>query len=82
MNIAFEVDSFSNTKEIWLKALDFLGLDNNDCNKEIRRIAPNYIQIIQSDQVENPFGKSDLLPRKVIAEFISHNKENTVWIEK
>ena len=77
-----EIGPFSDTKEIWQKALDLLGVDNKAGNKTIKRLSPNYVQIIESDQVENPFGSTDFLPRKVIAEFISQNKENTIWIKK
>ena len=82
MNVAFEIGPFSDTKEIWQKALDFLGVDNKAGNKTITRIAPNHVQIVESQQLKNPFGSTDFLPRKVIAEFISQNKENTIWIEK
>ena len=82
MSVAFETGPFSNTKEIWQKALEFLGTDNKAGNKTIKRIAPNHVQIVESEQKKNPFGSTDLLPRKVIAEFISQNKENTVWIKK
>ena len=82
MTVAFEIGAFSDTKEIWQKALEFLGTDNKEGNKTIKRLSPDHVQIIESDQVKNPFGSSDFLPRKVIAEFISQNKENTVWIKK
>ena len=82
MTVAFEIGPFSDTKEIWQKALDFLGVDNKAGNKTIKRLSPDHVQIIESDQVENPFGSTDFLPRKVIAEFISQNKENTIWAKK
>ena len=82
MTVAFEIGPFSDTKEIWEKALDFLGVDNKAGNKTITRLAPNHVQIIESEQVNNPFGSTDFLPRKVIAEFVSKNKENTVWVKK
>ena len=82
MTVAFEIGPFSDTKEIWQKALEFLGTDNKAGNKTIIRIAPNHVQIVESEQKKNPFGSTDLLSRKVIAEFVSQNKENTVWAKK
>ena len=82
MSVAFEIGPFSDTKEIWQKALSFLGIDNKDGNITIKRLGPSHVQIVQSEQRKNPFGSTDFLPRKVIAEFVSQNKENTVWIEK
>ncbi len=82
MSVAFETGPFSNTKEIWQKALEFLCTDNKAGNKTIKRVAPNHVQIVESELKKNPFGSTDLLPRKVIAEFISQNKENTIWIKK
>ena len=82
MSVAFKTGPFSNTKEIWQKALEFLGTDNKAGNKTIKRVAPNHFQIVESELKKNPFGSTDLLPRKVIAEFISKNKENTVWVKK
>ena len=82
MTVTFEIGPFANSKEIWLKASAFLGIDNKNGNTQMKRIAPNHVQIIESDQVKNPFGTTDFLPSKVIAEFVSQNKENTIWIEK
>ncbi len=82
MTVAFEIGPFSDTKEIWQKALKALGTDNKDGNKTIKRLSHNHVQIIESDQVNNPFGSTDFVPRKVIAEFISKNKENTVWVKR
>ncbi len=82
MTVAFEIGPFARTEEIWHKALRFLDIDNNDGNKTIRRIGVNYVQIIESQQKKNPFCSTDFLPSKVIAEFVSQNKENTVWIKK
>ncbi len=82
MTVAFEIGPFANSKEIWLKASAFLGIDNKDGNTQMKRIAPNHVQIIESEQKKNPFGSTDFLPRQVIAEFVSQNKENTVWAKK
>ena len=82
MTVPFEIGPYAATEEIWQKALKFLEIDNKDGNKTIKRIGSNYVQIIESPQKENPFGSTDLLPRKVIAEFISQNKENTIWAKK
>ena len=82
MTVAFEIGPFSDTKEIWQKALEFLGTDNKAGNKTIIRVAPNHVQIVESELKKNPFESTDLLPRRIIAEFISQNKENTVWIKK
>ena len=53
MTVAFEIGPFSDTKEIWQKALDFLGVDNKAGNKTITRIAPNHVQIVESQQLKN-----------------------------
>ena len=82
MTVAFEIGPFSDTKEIWQKALEFLGTDNKAGNKTIIRVAPNHVQIVESELKKNPFESTDLLPRRIIAEFISQNKENTAWIKK
>ena len=82
MTIAFEIGPYTATEEIWRKALKFLDIDNKDGNKTIKRIGANHVQIIESEQRKNPFDSTDFLPRKVIAEFVSKNKENTVWIRK
>ena len=82
MTVAFEIGPYAATEEIWQKALNFLDIDNKDGNKTIKRIGANHVQIIESEQRKNPFGSTDFLPRKVIAEFVSQNKENTVWMMK
>ena len=82
MTVAFEIGPYAATEEIWKKALSFLGIDNKDGNKTIKRLGPSHVQIVQSEQKKNPFGSTDFLPRKVIAEFVSQNKENTVWMMK
>ena len=82
MTVAFEIGPYAATEEIWQKALKFLGIENKDGNKTIKRIGANHVQIIESEQRKNPFGSTDFLPRKVIAEFVSQNKENTIWIQK
>ena len=51
MTVAFEIGPFSDTKEIWQKALDFLGVDNKAGNKTIKRLSPDHVQIIESDQL-------------------------------
>ncbi len=80
--IAFEVGPYAATEEIWQKALLSLAIDNKEGNKTIKRIGANHVQIVESEQIKNPFGSTDLLPSHLIAEFISNNKENTVWIRK
>ena len=49
MTVAFEIGPYAATEEIWQKALSFLGIDNKDGNKTIKRLGPSHVQIVQSD---------------------------------
>ena len=44
--IVFETDAFAATKEVWLKASDCLGINNETGTTEIKRLSPNKVQII------------------------------------
>jgi len=44
--IVFETDAFAATKEVWLKASDYLGINKGKGTTEIKRLSPNKVQII------------------------------------
>ena len=44
--IVFETDAFAATKEVWLKASDYLGINKETGTSEIKRLSPNKVQII------------------------------------
>ncbi len=44
-DIAFETDAFAVTKEIWLKASNFLGIQKEHATFQIKRLSSNKVQI-------------------------------------
>ena len=44
--IVFETDAFAATKEVWLKASEYLGINKETGTSEIKRLSPNKVQII------------------------------------
>ena len=44
--IVFETDAFAVTKEVWLKAAEYLGIKKETGTTEIKRLSPNKVQII------------------------------------
>ena len=43
--VAIEIVAFAVTKEIWLKASNFLGIEKENAKFQIKRLSPNKVQI-------------------------------------
>ena len=68
--ILFETDAFAATKEIWLKASSYLGINQNLEMTQIKRFSPNQVQITG-------------LNGDVLAEFCASTSGNKkVWIQR
>tara|TARA_B100000214_G_C23775656_1_gene538890 strand:- start:483 stop:701 length:219 start_codon:yes stop_codon:yes gene_type:complete len=61
--VAFETDAFALTKEIWLKASNFLGIEKENAKFQIKRLSPNKVQITK-------------LSGDLLAEFSARAKDN------
>ena len=68
---AFVTGAFDSTKEIWTKAIEYLGIQNTDGRTHIKRMGTNQIQIFQYEEVDKKsiFGCSANHKTKVIASF-------------
>ena len=68
---AFVTSSFDSTKEIWKKAIEYLGIQNTDGRTHIKRMGTNQIQIFQYEEVDKKsiFESSAKHKTKVIASF-------------
>ena len=71
IQVAFVTGAFDSTKEIWKKAIEYLGIQNTDGRTHIKRVGTNLIQIFQFEEVEKKsiFGCSANHKTKVIASF-------------
>ena len=71
IKVAFETGAFAATQEIWMKAIEYLGIQNTDGRTHIKRIGTNQIQIFEYDEVDKKsiFGCSANHKTKVIASF-------------
>ena len=71
IQVAFVTGPFDSTKEIWKKAIDYLGIQNTDGRTHIKRMGTNEIQIVQYIEVDkkNIFESSANHKTKVIASF-------------
>ena len=49
---AFVTGAFDSTKEIWKKAIEYLGIQNTDGRTHIKRMGTNQIQIFQYEEVD------------------------------
>ncbi len=81
--VAFETGAFALTQEIWNKATDFLGLQNNDGSTRIKRMGTNQIQIVRYLDVDQKsiFGCSSNHKTEVIASFTGQLKGNKkIWM--
>ena len=68
--VIFETDSFAATKEVWLKATEYLGIKKETEKTEIKRISPNKVQIIN-------------LSGDILAELSARIKGNKkIWTQK
>ena len=68
---AFVTGAFDSTKEIWKKAIEYLGIQNTDGRTHIKRMGTNQIQIFQYEEVDKKsiFESSANHKTKVIASF-------------
>ena len=68
---AFVTGAFDSTKEIWMKAIEYLGIQNTDGRTHIKRMGTNQIQIFQYEEVakKSIFENSANHKTKVIASF-------------
>ena len=68
---AFVTGAFDSTKEIWKKAIEYLGIQNADGRTHIKRMGTNQIQIFQYEEVDKKriFESSANHKIKVIASF-------------
>ena len=71
IKVAFETGAFAATQEIWMKAIEYLGIQNTDGRTHIKRIGTNQIQIFEYDEVDKKsiFGCSANHKTKVNASF-------------
>ena len=75
---AFVTGAFDSTKEIWKKAIEYLGIQNTDGRIHIKRMGTDQIQIFQYEEVDKKsiFGSSANHKTKVIASFTSREIGN------
>ena len=68
---AFVTGAFDSTKEIWKKAIEYLGIQNTDGRTHIKRMGTNQIQIFQYEEVDKKsiFESSANHKTKLIASF-------------
>ena len=52
IKVAFETGAFAATHEIWMKAIEYLGIQNADGRTHMKRMGTNQIQIFQYEEVE------------------------------
>ena len=71
IQVAFVTGAFDSTKEIWKKAIEYLGIQNTDGRTHIKRMGTNQIQIFQYEEVDKKyiFESSANHKTKVIASF-------------
>ena len=71
IKVAFVTGAFDSTKEIWKKAIEYLGIQNTDGRTHIKRMGTNQIQIFQYEEVakKSIFENSANHKTKVIASF-------------
>ena len=71
IKVAFETGAFAATQEIWMKAIEYLGIQNTDGRTHIKRMGTNQIQIFQYEKVNKKsiFENSSNHKTKVIASF-------------
>ena len=68
---AFVTGAFDSTKEIWKKAIEYLGIQNTDGRTHIKRTGTDQIQIFQYEEVakKSIFESSANHKTKIIASF-------------
>ena len=68
---AFVTGAFDSTKDIWKKAIDYLGIQNIDGRTHIKRTGTDQIEIFQYEEVDKKsiFESSANHKTKVIASF-------------
>ena len=63
-NVTFETDAFAATKEVWLKASDYLGLKKNNGTTQIKRLSPRLYNKVKIFRVKHTaFGKKYYIGR-------------------
>ncbi len=81
---AFVTGAFDSTKEIWKKAIEYLGIQNTDGRIHIKRLGTNQIQIFQYVDVDKKsiFESSSNHKTKVIATFTGREIGNQKkWVQ-
>ena len=81
---AFVTGAFDSTKEIWKKAIEYLGIQNTGGRTHLKRLETNQIHIFQYEEVDkkSTFESSANHKTKIIASFTGREIGNKKkWVK-